>query len=63
MSILQGFTQGKTTAHLARELVTDRPHLLNLRHRIQANAAKGCPPDALSVAVVEGDEMYPNAGK
>jgi hypothetical protein len=63
ISILQGFAQGKTTAHLARELDTARPHLLALRHRLQANAANGCPPDALPDAVVEVDEMYQNAGE
>ncbi len=63
ISILQGFAQGKTTAHLARELCTDRPHLLELRHRIQANAEEACPPDALPDPVVEVDEMYQNAGE
>ena len=63
VSILQGFAQGKSTAHLARELHTDRPHLLGLRHRIQANAEKRYLPNALPDRVVEVDEMYQNAGE
>ena len=63
ISILQGFAQGKTTAHIARDLDPDRSHLLQLRHRIQANAEKGRPPGALSDPVVEVDEMYQNAGE
>jgi hypothetical protein len=63
VTLLQGFAQGKPTAHLARELGTDRPHLLQLRHRIQVNAERGCPPDALPDTVVETDEMYQNAGE
>ena len=63
VAILQGFAQGKSTAHLARELGTDRPHLLDLRHRIQANAQNGCPRAALPDPVVEVDEMYQNAGE
>jgi hypothetical protein len=63
IALLQGFTQGKPTALLARELSTDRSHLLALRHRLQANAAKGAPLGALPDAVVEVDEMYQNAGE
>lgn len=63
IAILQGFAQGKTTAHLARELRTDRIQLLELRHRMQANARAQCPPDALPDRVVEVDELYQNAGE
>jgi hypothetical protein len=63
VAILQGITQGQSTAHLARELGISYPHLLALRHRLQANAQAGCPAEALPDAVVEVDEMYQNAGE
>jgi len=63
IAILQGFAQGKSTAHLARELDIDRGWLLELRHKIQAHAENGCPPEALPDPVVEVDEMYQNAGE
>src|SRR5262249_23161895 len=37
--ILRGFVQGTPTARLARELHASRPHLLELRHQLQAGAA------------------------
>ena len=37
--ILRGFAQGVPTAKLARELGASRPHLLELRHQVQARAA------------------------
>jgi transposase-like protein len=64
--ILRGVAQGQSTASLARELGCSRPHLLELRHRLQANAAGALPrvdPARLSDAVVEADEMYQNAGE
>ena len=39
MLILRGFAQGVPTAQLARELGCDRKHLLELRRRLQDNAA------------------------
>lgn len=63
VSILQGFSQGKTTAQLARELGMDRVHLLVLRHGLQANAEKARPASPLADDVVECDEMYQNAGE
>ena len=63
IAILQGFAQGKPTAHLARELGTDRAQLLEIRHRVQNHALKGCPRDAVPDATTEMDEMYQNAGE
>ena len=64
--VLRGVAKGERTAGLARELGCSRGHLLELRHRLQANAAAwlgrfdaGPLPDA----VVEADEMYQNAGE
>lgn len=61
--ILQGVAQGKTTLHLSKELGCDYWHLLELRHKLQANALMASPPEALQDAVVECDEMYQNAGE
>ena len=72
--ILRGFTQGVSTAALARELEISRGHLLDLRHQCQASALalagadKPLPPlpsipDPLPDAVTEADEMYQNAGE
>jgi hypothetical protein len=63
VAIMQGITQGRSTAHLAQELGISYPHLLELRHRLQANAQEGCPTAALPDTVVEVDEMYQNAGE
>ena len=64
--VLRAVAKGESTAGLARELGGSRPHLLRLRHRLQANAADwlarfdaGPLPDA----TVEADEMYQNAGE
>lgn len=63
---LRGVAKGESTARLARELGCSRPHLLALRHRLQANAAAWLERfDAapLPDPVVEADEMYQNAGE
>jgi transposase-like protein len=65
--ILRGVAQGESTARLARELGAGRGHLLDLRHRLQANAAAALPaaaPPALAGdAAVEADEVYVAAGE
>jgi transposase-like protein len=61
--ILRGFAQGVPTAQLARELDCSRRHLLDLRHRLQAQAQAGLDRTALEDDVVEADEMYQNAGE
>jgi len=61
--ILRGFAQGTPTAQLARELGCSRRHLLDLRHRLQAQAQAGLERTALDDATVEADEMYQNAGE
>jgi hypothetical protein len=60
--ILRGFLQGVSTAQLARELGASRPHLLELRHQVQAHAA-AADRTPLPDAAVEADEMYQNAGE
>lgn len=61
--ILQGFSQGIPTLHLAKELGIDRKHLLERRHALQGFAEKACSREPLSDEVVEADELYQNAGE
>jgi transposase-like protein len=61
--ILRGFTQGVSTARLARELKASRRHLLQLRHEVQARAAAAAPRTPLPDDGTEADEMYQNAGE
>jgi transposase-like protein len=61
--ILRGFAPGVTTARLARELGASRPHLLDLRHEVQARAAAASDRSPLPDDFVEADEMYQNAGE
>ena len=62
--ILRGVAQGVSTARLAREHHASRWHLLELRHRLQANDEADPGRSApLPDAVVEADEMYQNAGE
>jgi transposase-like protein len=62
--ILRGVSQGTSTAQLARELHGSRPHLLQLRHQLQANAQAQRDRTPLRADTqVEADEMYQNAGE
>jgi transposase len=61
--ILRGIATAVPTARLARELRCSRPHLLQLRHRLQANALARRDRDPLPDDRVEADEMYKNAGE
>lgn len=61
--ILRGIAQGVPTAQLARELGLSRPHLLELRHQIQARALAGADRSPLPDDTTEADEMYQNAGE
>ena len=61
--ILRGFTKGTPTAELARELKASRPHLLGLRHAVQARAAAAAAAPPLPDDFVEADELYQNAGE
>jgi transposase len=61
--ILRGFTQGVSTAQLARELSCSRRHLLDIRHKFQAHGQFNLDRNPLDDAHVEADEMYQNAGE
>lgn len=62
LPIFRGGAQSAPTARMARELGCDRKHLLELRHRLQHDAALGLGRNPLGDAVVEADEAYVNAG-
>jgi transposase-like protein len=55
--------QGKPTAQLARELGISRTTATDIRHRLQANAEREQPQNALTDLEVETDEMFQNAGE
>jgi transposase-like protein len=61
--ILRGIAQGTPTARLARELGVSRPHLLGIRHRLQAGALARRDAAPLEDREVEADELYQNAGE
>ena len=61
--ILQGFSQGVSTLHLANEPGIDRKHLLERRHKLQSFMSQACTREPLPDDIVEADEMYQNAGK
>ena len=61
--ILHAVATAVPTARLARELRCSRPHLLGLRHRLQANALTRRDATPLPDDHVEADEMYKNAGE
>jgi hypothetical protein len=62
--VLRGFAQGVSTSQLADELDLDYSTLLERRHRVQAQAAKGSPVGLPSGSeAAEADEMFQNAGE
>ena len=64
---LRGIAKGEPTLALSRELKASRPHLHELRQRLQANAAAALPaadPAPLrGDAAAEADECYVAAGE
>ena len=64
---LRGVSRGEPTAALSRELGASRPHLHELRQRLQANAAAALPwADPAPLAgdrAAEADEAYVAAGE
>ena len=60
---LRGVAQGVSTAQLARELGKARSCLLDLRHKLQAQAEAALDRSGLPDQVVEADQMYVNAGE
>ena len=61
--LLRGIAKGEPTARLSRELHIERKHLIDLRHRIQANLFDTLPTDLMEGTTFEADELYQNAGE
>jgi transposase-like protein len=61
--ILRGVATAVPTARMARELNCSRAHLLELRHKLQANALARRDSTPLPDDKIEADEMYKNAGE
>lgn len=60
--ILRGIVQGVSTARLC-ELGVSRPHLLELRHQLQARALAATGQTPLPDDHAEADEVFQNAGE
>jgi transposase-like protein len=61
--ILRAVAQGETTLQLSHELNCSYRHLLELRHRLQANLLADSNLEPIMDPVTEADEMYQNAGE
>ena len=61
--ILQGFSEGVPTLHLAQELGLHYGTLLERRHQFQGNLLDHRPSEPLTDQVIECDEMFQNAGE
>jgi transposase-like protein len=65
--LLRGVAKGETTAALSRELGCGRSHLLELRHKLQANGADSLtrtdPALLTGDDAVEADEVYVASGE
>ena len=61
--LVRGVLKGESAASLARELGMSRTTVTELRHRLQANAARLQSETHLGDNVVETDEMFQNAGE
>ncbi len=60
--LVRGVLKGESAATLARELGMSRTTITELRHMLQANAARLQTETRLSDNAVESDEMFQNAG-
>lgn len=61
--LVRGVLKGESAATLARELGMSRTTITELRHLLQANAARLQTETRLADNVVESDELFPNAGE
>jgi transposase-like protein len=60
---IRGVCQGKSSSQLARELNLSRTTVIEVRHKLQANAEREQPEEPLDDQEVETDEMFQNAGE
>jgi len=61
--LLRGVVKGEPSATLAAELAVSYQTVLDLRHKLQANAAALQPDTPLPDNVTESDAMFQNAGE
>jgi transposase-like protein len=61
--LMRGICKGETTRELAAELKLNYKTVLDMRHRVQANAESEQPKTALPDSHSETDEMFQNAGE
>lgn len=61
--LLRGVVKGEPSTTLAAELTVSYQTVLDLRHKLQANAVAMQPETPLSDHVTENDEMFQNAGE
>jgi transposase-like protein len=60
---MRGICKGETTRELAAELELNYKTVLNMRHKVQANAESEQPETALPDLHSETDEMFQNSGE
>ena len=60
---MRGICKGETTKELAAELRLNYKTVLDMRHRVQANAESEQPGTPLPDSHSETDEMFQNAGE
>lgn len=61
--LLRGICKGETTRELAAELQLNYKTVLDMRHKVHANAESAQPKTPLPDSHSETDEMFQNAGK
>ena len=61
--LMRGICKGETTRELAAELKMNYKTVLDMRHKVQANAESEQPKMSLPDSHSETDEMFQNAGE
>jgi len=61
--LMRGICKGETTRELAAELKLNYKTVLDMRHKVQANAEREQPKTPLPDNHSETDEMFQNAGE
>ena len=61
--LMRGICKGETTRELAAELKLNYKTVLDMRHKVQANAESEQPKTPLPDLHSETDEMFQNAGE
>lgn len=61
--LMRGISKGETTRELAAELELNYKTVLDMRHKLQANAENKQPKTPLPDVHSETDEMFQNAGE